>query len=67
MAAYRRFWGVLGSLALIVVLSACSLGTKPTQDPLSVSQSPKNSEKTASSPQWQTYATEAAFGSLKTQ
>ena len=67
MAAYRRFWGVLGSLALIVVLSACSLGTKPTQDPLSVSQSQKNSEKTASSPQWQTYATEAAFGSLKTQ
>jgi gamma-glutamyltranspeptidase/glutathione hydrolase len=69
MAAYRRFWGVLGSLALIVGLTACSLGTKKTaQDPLSVStETTTTAETTKDKAQWQNYATEAAFGSLKTQ
>jgi gamma-glutamyltranspeptidase/glutathione hydrolase len=68
MAAYRRFWGVLGSLALIVGLTACSLGGKTAQDPLSVStETTTTAETTTDKAQWQNYATEAAFGSLKTQ
>ena len=63
--SYVRFWGGIGSLALIVLLSACSLATKPAPDPLAVSHPPKHDKNTDA--QWQTYATEAAFGSLKTQ
>ena len=60
-----RFLGSFGILALIVLLSACSLATKPAPDPLAVSHPPKHDKNTDA--QWQTYATEAAFGSLKTQ
>jgi gamma-glutamyltranspeptidase/glutathione hydrolase len=65
-----RPFGFLGTLALVGFLSSCTLESQKAADPLAVSspaQAPVAKTNPKDKSQWQNYATEAAFGSLKTQ